>query len=597
MEESEATLRARFVNHLATFSDEISLPPTEVMQLCQSIKLNEVEWEGVVYDFFHAKSASTLVTKLADGGSPPKLSFLVLLNEIFPPEDGQNSSINEEDVIRRLFDSFDKDKSGGISFEQLVEGLKEMQVYESFSQAERIMKEIDTDGNGEIDFEEFKAGYISAKNDNSSFLGFLSIDEKSQTKETSILSRIFSKHVQGICKDSSLIYNTLIEEGIYVENTQFIDSIHTNQSYTFQDFMNIVENSRTFPLTEEDEKDENSLFQTDDQLFSWMEFLDQNSTESSHKSPMVSPDKSIYHEIVALTTKRTWNRFATSCHSIAVLSTLFVIPTTTGEILKVVYRSHLESFNLPFYRSIDQFNAGVEVGVCKMVMEPEYLYKPDLEESWMRIIGGYEETKTSEFGLTYNNEGAITLLTKFSHHKAIDYKAVQGRLTDELGRPILNAHMYQNSLGEHFFVANSQNQTPNIMVIPGFNWSRALTICPGPHINFPQYINDYAPCGSLVIEGQKLHRILTQSGFMVGDAGGHTTLMSRVYRSETVGQCVIIFKNEHLILSRPTGSQGGVDDPHEKMFPPQITFGCVTPDVYSFFPNEHGCIDDWVILC
>lgn len=65
-----------------------------------------------------------------------------------------NSKISSSRV-KEAFDFFDKDGSGSISTSELREALGGATGYE-LSAFDKLIKEVDSDGNGEIDFEEFK---------------------------------------------------------------------------------------------------------------------------------------------------------------------------------------------------------------------------------------------------------------------------------------------------------------------------------------------------------------------------------------------------------------------------------------------------------
>ena len=54
-----------------------------------------------------------------------------------------------------LFNQFDKDKNLSVSREELVRGFRSMKVPLSTEQLDMFMRELDTDGDGEIDYSEF----------------------------------------------------------------------------------------------------------------------------------------------------------------------------------------------------------------------------------------------------------------------------------------------------------------------------------------------------------------------------------------------------------------------------------------------------------
>ena len=56
---------------------------------------------------------------------------------------------------RDVFEVFDKDKDGHITKEELKKALTKLHVDVSDEDVDRMMANVDTDGNGEIDFDEF----------------------------------------------------------------------------------------------------------------------------------------------------------------------------------------------------------------------------------------------------------------------------------------------------------------------------------------------------------------------------------------------------------------------------------------------------------
>lgn len=63
----------------------------------------------------------------------------------------------EEAAFRQAFAAFDKDSSGTIDAHELKGLLKVMGIYADPLETEELLKQMDTDGNGVIDFEEFMA--------------------------------------------------------------------------------------------------------------------------------------------------------------------------------------------------------------------------------------------------------------------------------------------------------------------------------------------------------------------------------------------------------------------------------------------------------
>jgi calmodulin len=69
----------------------------------------------------------------------------------------QLHSFNESEVkeFREAFDTFDADKSGAISTEELGAVLKEVGEETSAEEVMLMVADVDFDGDGEIDFDEF----------------------------------------------------------------------------------------------------------------------------------------------------------------------------------------------------------------------------------------------------------------------------------------------------------------------------------------------------------------------------------------------------------------------------------------------------------
>jgi len=68
-----------------------------------------------------------------------------------------SSGISEEQLqsLRQAFALFDKDDSGSIDASELKACLRAMGHYPTPMELEDLMRRMDTDGNGEIDFDEF----------------------------------------------------------------------------------------------------------------------------------------------------------------------------------------------------------------------------------------------------------------------------------------------------------------------------------------------------------------------------------------------------------------------------------------------------------
>ena len=63
------------------------------------------------------------------------------------------AQLEKDDNMRKAFRYFDKDGNGSISLDELKEAAKEFSMSES--DMEEVLKEVDTNGDGSIDYEEF----------------------------------------------------------------------------------------------------------------------------------------------------------------------------------------------------------------------------------------------------------------------------------------------------------------------------------------------------------------------------------------------------------------------------------------------------------
>ena len=65
--------------------------------------------------------------------------------------------------LRKVFDSFDKDGSGELDLNEVVEAAKELDQDVSIAELDSIFKKIDKNHNGKIDFDEFKTWWELSK--------------------------------------------------------------------------------------------------------------------------------------------------------------------------------------------------------------------------------------------------------------------------------------------------------------------------------------------------------------------------------------------------------------------------------------------------
>ena len=64
-------------------------------------------------------------------------------------------------MTKRLFDSIDADGGGTLDIEEMKQLFKDLGLELTQDQEATVMSRIDTDGSGEIDFDEFFAWYSS----------------------------------------------------------------------------------------------------------------------------------------------------------------------------------------------------------------------------------------------------------------------------------------------------------------------------------------------------------------------------------------------------------------------------------------------------
>jgi calmodulin len=69
-------------------------------------------------------------------------------------------------IFKQAFDMFDKEGNGTISVDELYQAFKNLGNDFTFEQVEEMVREIDADGSGEIDFEEFLSLIKKVNEDN-----------------------------------------------------------------------------------------------------------------------------------------------------------------------------------------------------------------------------------------------------------------------------------------------------------------------------------------------------------------------------------------------------------------------------------------------
>ena len=63
--------------------------------------------------------------------------------------------------MKEVFQAFDTDRSGTVTISELMDGLRKKGVEKAASEVAELVKSMDMDGNGELDYEEFIAATLS----------------------------------------------------------------------------------------------------------------------------------------------------------------------------------------------------------------------------------------------------------------------------------------------------------------------------------------------------------------------------------------------------------------------------------------------------
>ena len=133
----------------------------------------------------------------------PKTKVVTITRKLDIPED----KINE---YKEAFDMFDKDKSGTISANEITKIMKNFGNPVSKKEVERMIAEIDTSGDGELDFEEFvtlmqrNISYIEESEEDLVLRAFKAFDKDHDGKITNyefryILTQLGDKFTEEEC--------------------------------------------------------------------------------------------------------------------------------------------------------------------------------------------------------------------------------------------------------------------------------------------------------------------------------------------------------------------------------------------------------------
>lgn len=147
----------------------------------------------------------------------------------------ENLEPGQIDGLRKAFDAFDTDKKGSISVETISTILRMMGIRVSEKNLQEIIAEVDEDGSGELEFEEFCA--LAAK-----FL--IEEDEESLHKELKEAFRIYDKQGNGYITTNVLreILRELDNKLTETDLDGIIDEVDEDGSGTldFDEFMTMM---------------------------------------------------------------------------------------------------------------------------------------------------------------------------------------------------------------------------------------------------------------------------------------------------------------------------------------------------------------------
>eukprot|EP01123_Difflugia_compressa_P005154 TRINITY_DN1675_c0_g1_i1.p1 TRINITY_DN1675_c0_g1~~TRINITY_DN1675_c0_g1_i1.p1 ORF type:complete len:256 (-),score=62.44 TRINITY_DN1675_c0_g1_i1:164-931(-) len=120
----------------------------------------------------------------------------------------------QRETYRQTFDMFDADKSGAIDADELGAVMKKLGVNLKSNDLKKMIKVVDIDGNGEIDFNEFLVMMQSIKTDSQQEIkrAFKSFDVDSDGKISRDDLRVFLEKIEGTLPDEDLL-NEMMKVG------------------------------------------------------------------------------------------------------------------------------------------------------------------------------------------------------------------------------------------------------------------------------------------------------------------------------------------------------------------------------------------------
>ena len=146
------------------------------------------------------------------------------------------SRLNENDVsnLREIFTSFDKNKDGHISLEELKNGLEKLNGKEIDNQEiEKIFLSLDTDKNGQIGYTEFLASIINERtylNEERLYEAFVNLDKNGSGKisKDEIKTVIMKNNANDNCVEKIIEKVDKNGDGV-IDYNEFLDMMGYNR--------------------------------------------------------------------------------------------------------------------------------------------------------------------------------------------------------------------------------------------------------------------------------------------------------------------------------------------------------------------------------
>lgn len=108
---------------------------------------------------------------------------------------GSNLTEEEIEEYRQAFKIFDRDGSGAITAKELAVAMRSLGQNPTDDELERMVREVDIDGNGELDFEEFCDMMSRTKKDVTSYKAIEEAFKVFDKEEKGSISREYFRHI------------------------------------------------------------------------------------------------------------------------------------------------------------------------------------------------------------------------------------------------------------------------------------------------------------------------------------------------------------------------------------------------------------------